>query len=56
MRYQSKERMMIFTIFVLAAVTGLVGALFFGLVADAYLHVPASVEVKVPHSERKHQR
>ena len=56
MRYRRKEHMMVFTVFVLAAVSGLVGALFFGLVVDAYLHVPASVEVKVRHSKTKHQR
>lgn len=54
--YRRKERMMIFTVFVLAVVSGLVGALFFGLVVDAYLHVPASVEVKVDRSKRNHLR
>ena len=48
--------MMVFTVFVLAAVSGLVGVVFFGLVADAYLHVPVSTEVKVRHSKRSQLR
>jgi len=47
---------MVFTIFAVAAVSGLMGVVFFGLVADAYLHMPVSTEVKVRHSKRSGPR
>lgn len=47
---------MVYTIFALAAIFGLAGIVFFGLVADAYLHLPARAEVKLRYSRRNPRR
>ena len=44
---------MAYSVVVISAVFGLAGIIFFGLVAEAYRHVPASVRAPVRHETKR---
>ena len=44
---------MVYSLVVVSAIVALAATVFFGLVADAYRHVPAKAKVDVRHETRK---
>ena len=46
---------MVYPIFVLAALFGIVSIVFLGLTAHFYLHIPATVKIEVRRNLRKPQ-
>lgn len=45
--------MMVYTLFALTFLLGFLGAVFFGLFVEAYLHTPVGAKVEVRHRKKK---